>query len=275
VDISAWPVPLKRAFWWFGDRFMVDPHLVPALNSLRADLDLAPVHRPFTGWLNSPDLVIGLFPDWFGGSPPDWPPQLRQVGFPLYDEADVCAPDEKLEAFLREHEPGGGPIALTPGSANRHGREFFAAGLAAARELGRAVICLTAFPEQLPDPLPDHAFHTSYAPFSRVFPRCSAVAHHGGIGTLGQALAAGVPHLVMPLGFDQPDNAARLKNLGVGDWLAPDKFEAAAVAAKLDALIGSAEVVRACARRRDELAGRDAVGTACELLEELGTGQAT
>lgn len=270
VDISGWPLPVKKAFWWFGDRFMVDPHLVPPLNELRAELGLEPVYRPFTGWLNSPQLVIALFPEWFGGSPPDWPPQLQQVGFPLYDEADLHETDAELEAFLQAHDANGGPIVLTPGSANRHGKEFFAAGLEAAGNLGRAALCLTAYPEQLPDPLPDRAFHARYAPFSRVFRRCAAVAHHGGIGTLGQGLAAGIPQLVMPLGFDQPDNAARLKRLGVGDFLVPEKFETGAVAAKLDALMSSADVRRACTKYADALAGKDAIGRACDLLEELG-----
>ena len=269
LDISSWPRPLKRLFWWLVDRFMIGPHLVPALNNFRAELGLDPVHRPFKGWLNSPRLVIAMFPDWFGGSPRDWPPQLVEVGFPLYDEADLHETDDELEAFLCAHEASGGPVALTPGSANRHGREFFVAGLAAADKLGRAALCLTGFPEQLPDPLPDFAFHARYAPFSRVFPRCCVVAHHGGIGTLGQGLAAGVPHLVMPLGFDQPDNAARLQRLGVGDWLVPAKFQAPAVAKKLETLVGSVDVRQACETYRDALAGEDAIGKACELLEGM------
>jgi len=270
VDISSWPRPLKRLFWWLCDRFMIDPHLVPALNRLRAELGLQPAYRPFKGWLNSPRLVIAMFPDWFGGSPPDWPEQVVEVGFPLYDEADLHDADDALEAFLGAHQSSGGPIALTPGSANRHGKEFFAAGLAAADKLGRAALCLTGFPEQLPHPLPDFAFHARYAPFSRVFPRCCAVAHHGGIGTLGQGLAAGIPQLIMPLGFDQPDNAARLQRLGVGDWLVPARFQAVAVAEKLEGLIASVDVRQACDRYRDALAGGDAIGKACDLLEEMG-----
>lgn len=273
LDISSWPRPIKRAFWWFADRKVVDPHIVPALNELRAELELDPVYRPFNGWLNSPRRVIALFPDWFGGAPADWPPQVEEVGFPLYDEADLRELDADLEAFLTEWEPQGGPIVLTPGSANRHAAAFFEAGLAAAEQLGRAALCLTAFREQLPDRLPDFAFHAEFAPFSKVFPRCRAVAHHGGIGTTGQGLAAGIPHLVMPLGFDQPDNAARLQRLGVGEWLVPKKFKAAAVTKKLDSLLGNSSVRQACEMYRDALAGEDAIGRACELLEELGEGR--
>jgi hypothetical protein len=49
-----------------------------------------------------------------------------------------------------------------------------------------------------------------------VLPHCAAIVHHGGVGTLAQGLAAGVPQLVMPMGFDQPDNATRSSALGVG-----------------------------------------------------------
>jgi len=274
VDLSGWPRPIKRGFWWIADRFVVDPHIVPALNEWRAELGLAPVYRLFKGWLNSPQRVIALFPDWFGGSPPDWPPQAVEVGFPLYDEADLREPDGELEAFLASCESEGGPIVLTPGSANRHAKEFFEAGLEAADQLGRSALCLTAFEEQVPEPLPDFAFHALFAPFSAVFPRCCAVAHHGGIGTSGQGLAAGIPHLVMPLGFDQPDNAARLQRFGVGDWLVPAKFKAPAVAKKLDKLVNSAGVKQACDMYRQALAGEDAIGRSCELLEELGASNA-
>jgi UDP:flavonoid glycosyltransferase YjiC (YdhE family) len=42
------------------------------------------------------------------------------------------------------------------------------------------------------------------------------MVHHGGIGTLSQCLAAGIPQLVAYMSLDQPDNAARIERLGVG-----------------------------------------------------------
>ena len=41
-------------------------------------------------------------------------------------------------------------------------------------------------------------------PFRWLVPRSAALVHHGGIGTLSQGLAGGVPQVVMPMGFDQP-----------------------------------------------------------------------
>ena len=269
-DLSGWPLPVKRALNWMIDRFVIDRHVAGPLNELRRSLDLEPVSRPFAHWVNSPQRVIALFPEWFGARQPDWPDQLVHVGFPLYDEAGRHALDPALESFLGAARDKGGAIALTPGSANRHGSEFFEAGIGAAARLGRPALCLTGYPEQLPEPLPDFVFHSRYAPFSEVFPRCCLVAHHGGIGTCGQALAAGIPQLVMPLGFDQPDNVTRLHELGVADWLVPGKFRPGAVAEKVERLTTSPLTRRACDEFRDALAGQDAVGRACDLLEALG-----
>ena len=59
------------------------------LNRVRASLGLPPVRRLFRWWL-SPQLVIGMFPEWYAAPQADWPPQLRLAGFPRFDGASVC-----------------------------------------------------------------------------------------------------------------------------------------------------------------------------------------
>ena len=75
------------------------------------------------------------------------------------------------------------------------------------------------YPKQLPAPLPSFARHCEFAPFRLLFPYCAAVLHHGGVGTTTKAVAAGTPQLILPVAFDLVDNAKRVKQLGVGDWL--------------------------------------------------------
>jgi rhamnosyltransferase subunit B len=55
-----------------------------------------------------------------------------------------------------------------------------------------------------------------YAPLSRLLPYAKALVHHGGIGTVSQAFAAGTPQLITPFAHDQFDNAARVERLGCG-----------------------------------------------------------
>ncbi len=266
-DLSWMPRFMKRAMWWLVDKVFADPHMVPLLNRWRRELGLPGVSRVFRSWMHSPQRVIGLFPDWFGPPQPDWPAQLKLTGFPLFDEAGHHELDPSLEAFLQAGSP---PIVFTPGSANRQADRFFAAGIEAARLLNRRALLLSRYPEQLPAKLPDHVLHLPYVPFSQVLPRCAAIAHHGGIGTCAQALAAGIPQLVMPLGFDQPDNVARLQRLGVGTFVVPSRFKGKRVADALRTLLDSGDVKTACATFARKVRDSHANERTCELLEAVG-----
>jgi hypothetical protein len=54
-----------------------------------------------------------------------------------------------------------------------------------------------------------------------LLPRCRVVVCHAGSGTTLAALAAGVPIVAVPLFADQPHNAARIEETGVGRRVAP------------------------------------------------------
>ena len=265
-DTSGYPRWVKQAMWWLIDRAAVDPLIVPEVNRLRRELGLPRISRIFDAWVHSPQRAIGLFPDWFAPPQPDWPPQLRLTGFPLYDESDQHALAPNLEAFLAHGSP---PIVFTPGSANRAAGRFFQAAVEATSRLGRRALLLTRYGDQVPHPLPHGIRHEPYVPFSRVLPHAGALVHHGGIGTCAQALAAGIPQVVMPLGFDQPDNAARVEALGVGGWLVPGRFTPDRVADMAGRLLQSEAVRARCQRWADAIRATNPVADTCVLLEEL------
>jgi UDP:flavonoid glycosyltransferase YjiC (YdhE family) len=235
------------------------------LNTFRRKLGLSPIHRVMREWLNSPRLVIGLFPDWFAPPQRDWPRALRLTGFPLYDESDQQHVSPALDRFLSEGTP---PILFTPGSANQLADSFFREAIGAALQLGRRALLLTRYPGQLPA-LPSGTHYEPYVPFSAVLPRCAALVHHGGIGTLAQALAAGIPQLTMPMGFDQPDNATRLVRLGVGRWVLPADFKQDTVAEKLRQLLDDPRVTESCGKWASRMRQERAIDAICDLLEQV------
>jgi UDP:flavonoid glycosyltransferase YjiC (YdhE family) len=104
---------------------------------------------------------------------------------------------------------------------------------------------------------------------SHVLPRCAALVSHAGIGTLAQGLAAGVPQLTMPMGFDQPDNATRLQRLGVARWLVPARFDGERVATELAGLLDDNGTAARCRRWSDQIGAHDAIEETCDLLEQL------
>ena len=80
--------------------------------------------------------------------------------------------------------------------------------------------------------------HFGFVPLSRLLLHTTAIVHHGGIGTCAQGLAAGVPHLVRPMSFDQFDNSRRLMRLGVAEEISVRKFHGPGVADALARLQG-------------------------------------
>ena len=259
------PAWAKRAQYGMVD-LVTDPIIAPSLNEFRRELGLAPVRSVLGSYVHSPQRVIGLFPGWYAPPPPDWPPQTRLTGFPLYDERGHSSLDSTLVQFL---ENGDAPIAFTPGSAMWSGHSFLDHSARACQLLGKRGLLLTRHREHLPKSLPPGVIHAEYAPFSELLPRCAALVHHGGIGTTAQALASGVPQLVVPHAHDQPDNAHRVVALGVGRKLEPKEYRAPLIARELGELIASIEVKARCRDIMRRFVGADAIEQTCDLIEGL------
>ena len=104
----------------------------------------------------------------------------------------------------------------------------------------------------------------AYAPHSLLFPAAEAVVHHGGIGTLAQALSSGRPQLIVPHYADQMDNAARAVALGVARCLTPRRYTARAAARHLHAILQTPSYGERAGHLRERMAtenGADAAST--------------
>jgi UDP:flavonoid glycosyltransferase YjiC (YdhE family) len=135
--------------------------------------------------------------------------------------------------------------------------------------LKRRGLLLTRHAQHVPASLPEGVVHVPSAPFSELLPRCAAIVHHGGIGTMAQGFAAGIPQLVMPMSHDQPDNAARACGLGVAEELPPKRFRGNLVAEALRRLLDSPEVARNCDAVAARLRDARPIERTCELIESL------
>jgi UDP:flavonoid glycosyltransferase YjiC (YdhE family) len=85
--------------------------------------------------------------------------------------------------------------------------------------------------------------------------------HHGGVGTLAQALAAGVPQLVVPHGWDQFDNAVRLRRLGVARSRPVHSLYERPLRRDLQALLDDPQVRVACQAAARHLGAPAGAGT--------------
>ncbi len=268
--VPDWVPPfIKRAIFRIGD-WVMDAKFGGEILQFRDELGLPRVSKIMTEWWNSTQLIVGLFPEWFARPQPDWPPQTRLVGFPFYRPPRTNADATRISIELREFlAQGDRPLVFACGTANAHQEDYYRTAVEVCQRLHRRGILLTQYPQQLPRELPATIRHFSYVDFDELLPHAAGLVHHGGIGTCAQALAAGIPQLVRPLNYDQPDNGMRLKRLGVGEVISPARFTTRRVARALDALLTSADVqgnVRVCKERFTDEAPTEQV---CLLLEKL------
>lgn len=161
----------------------------------------------------SPHLVLALFSPAFGPLQRDWPAASVQTGFPFLAQEPSPDTAARIKAFLAA---GPAPVVFTLGTTVVHlAHDFYQLAADTAQALGRRAVLLMG-QNPPPNAPADQVLALDYAPHASLFPHAAAVVQHGGVGGCAEALRAGVPVLTIPVGFDQPDNAERLRRMGVG-----------------------------------------------------------
>ncbi len=191
-----------------------------------------------------------------------FPPSFRNPAAPLPATA------HGFRAMTSDADPGDAPawlanlpdaptVYLTLGTIyNVESGDLFQRALTGLRDLPINIIVTVGRdidPAEL-GPQPAHVRIEGYVPQALLLPRCDLVVCHGGSGSTMGALAHGLPLVLLPLGADQPLNAARCETLGVGVALdvitaTPHQIRDAAVA-----VLGDPGYRIAAERLRDEIA---------------------
>ena len=243
---------------------------------LRRELGLPKGANPIFDAKHSPNLVLALFSRVLGVEQKDWPQNTLIAGFCFYDsDAGNAALPENLEQFLAA---GGPPVVFTLGSAAvLAAGDFYEQSARAAKKLDvRAVLLIGDDPRNMPQStLPKTICAAKYAPYSGLFPRASLVVHQGGVGTTAQCLRAGRPMLIMPYSHDQPDNARRMRRLGVARVIQRSDYKPWRVARRLRAMLAAPEYEASARIAAEQVAKEDGVKTACDALEALHARSAT
>lgn len=278
---SAYDPPVPPFWPWLSNFKVLGPGFIKALfdfikhryraetiDIFRAELGIADYGNPVFEGQHSPTLVLALFSSLFAASQPDWPPQSRITGFAFYDGSHETEVPSELSRFLDE---GPAPIIFTLGtSAVWVARDFFQQSIAAAQKLGRRAVLLIGDERNLPqEALSSEIIAVDYAPFGSLLERGCAMVHHGGVGTTSQGLRAGTPTLIVPIAFDQPDNAAHALRLGTSRTLQRKQYFADRVAKELDVLLTRPQYALKAKEVGEHLRNERGASVAGDLLEEF------
>lgn len=242
------------------------------LNTLRTRLGLPRLRNPLADDMFSPYGTQAWFSKILAKSQNDWPSRTAITGFPFYDKSE---PGEGLGPDLAHFlDAGTAPVVFTLGSsAVFDAGGFYTESLSAVRQAGyRAVLLVGQDPRNMPAiPPSDAVFVAQYAPYSQLLPRAAATVHQGGIGTTAQALRAGRPMIVVPYSHDQPDNAMRVKTLGVARIIPRNRYRTNRVARELKLLLESERYIDSARAAACQIEREDGVNTACQGFEGIFT----
>jgi MGT family glycosyltransferase len=109
-----------------------------------------------------------------------------------------------------------------------------------------------------------------FLPQTKVIPLCDLVITHGGNNTTTEALHFGKPMILLPLFWDQYDNAQRVHELGYGVRLSTYTFTDEELKDALDRLLGDGDLRAELAAAGEEIRRRDGLRKAADLIERLG-----
>lgn len=194
---------LNRLTWKLADSVM-RAALLHRLNASRTRCGLPALSRFRPAEFGSPRRVlVAVSPSLFS-RPRDWQPHLEVCGFlSLEEAAQAWQPAKEVEDFLAESPT----VYLSFGSMfgmderqTMESVEIFAAALTLAGTRGIVQApagVLARAPRQ------DNVCYIERAPHVQLFPRCSAIVHHGGAGTMQSAVLAGRGSVVVPHAADQ------------------------------------------------------------------------
>jgi zeaxanthin glucosyltransferase len=112
----------------------------------------------------------------------------------------------------------------------------------------------------------------SYAPQMELLRRASLVITHGGLNTVMQALACGVPMVAMPMTHDQPAIAARLARTGAGLVISPQQASAERLRSSIQAVMGTPGYGQAATLLRDAITRSGGVERAADIVEQHASG---
>ena len=102
---------------------------------------------------------------------------------------------------------------------------------------------------------------------TRILPKCSAAILHGGFNTVLDALAAGVPIVAVPLAFEQPATAARLKRIGAARIVSPAEADKGGLEAALRLVLSDPSYRHAANLLAAEIAGAGGAAEAAALVD--------
>ncbi len=226
---------------------------------------------PFFGPYGS--KILKQHPVLYGFSPSviakadDWH-NTHVTGYWFLDAPTDWIPPTELTQFL---EAGPPPVYIGFGSMSSRNPEATTTLIfEALAQTGQRAILLSGWNGLKANDVPDNVYMGKSVPHTWLFPRVSAVVHHGGAGTTAAGLRAGVPSIIIPFFGDQPFWGERVTALGVGPKAIPrKKLGAQQLAQAIRSAVSDQGMRQNAAALGKKIQTENGVASAVDIIEKV------
>ncbi len=200
--------------------------------------------------------------------PSDWPTSAYMTGYCFLDREKDWKPPSDLQDFLDAGPP---PVYVGFGSmAGRNPQQLASTVIEALQRAEVRGIVATGWGGLNPGALPDSIMEIESVPHDWLFPRVSAVVHHGGAGTTAAGLRSGRPSVIVPFFGDQPFWGRLVHVLGAGTKPIPrKKLTAEQLAAAIKEAKSNPDLVKKAEEIGGKIRQQDGIGNAITVIEQI------
>ena len=221
--VLGWSIPRPRTPLGWGiasvarAAFSVLSSDIPrAANRMRQSYGLPKLRMSVNEYAGTLPLYLMPSSPEFDYNRRDLPPSVWYVGPCVWDHPSAEPPPKWL-ADIPIDRP---LVYVTEGTFQLHEPFLIRAAIQGLADSATQVVATTGRdrdPSQIGlDPFPPNVRVERFVPLSLLFAKARVVVTTGGSGTVTAALCAGIPLVVVPTAWDQPENAWRISDSGAG-----------------------------------------------------------
>jgi sterol 3beta-glucosyltransferase len=254
---------LTRQLMWQGFRSADTIARKKVLN-----ISAAPFFGPYTSKsIRNTPILYGFSPSVIP-APSDWDGNTHITGYWFVDESNDWQPPAALLDFLQS---GSAPLYIGFGSmSNRNPEQIADLVIQALALTNQRAILLSGWGGLKKKNVPDSIFMVDSIPHSWLFPRVSAVVHHGGASTTAAGLKAGIPSIIIPFFGDQPFWGQRVAELSVGSMPIPrKKLTAERLANAIREVVSNTDMRQRAARLGKQIEAENGIESAVNILNKF------
>jgi len=256
--------PAAASGWELTKEFLTSK-LGKGVNELRSKVGLAPLSS-WSKWTACP-RCIGLWPEWFCDVATFSWGDLLLTGFLPNEFRHAGSESQRNDP--RELSNQARKVMISAGTGSLLGTDFYSTLIAGCIRAGCTPIVALPVQNNISSEFLNRSIVLRFFSWQVVASAISLICHHGGIGTISQAIRYAIPQVILPQGADRVDNARRIKRLGLGDFESLGRSSVSSTSDLITGVLDSLSIRENCATFSLRIDGDSAVNRICETVEEM------